>query len=122
MLIVWVVMNDLAEIVTYLPMKGITIPYFVGRFVDKSLAFAAGYNYWYAYSILIAAEAVAGGILLSYWAPDVNSAVWITIFLVLVLLLNIIAVSFFGEVSCPSRFSRHATNFNRPSSGLLQSS
>lgn len=97
MLIVWVVMNDLAEIVTYLPMKGITIPYFVGRFVDKSLAFAAGYNYWYAYSILVAAEAVAGGILLSYWAPDVNSAVWITIFLVLVLLLNIIAVSFFGE-------------------------
>ena len=90
-------MNDLAEIVTYLPMKGITIPYFVGRFVDKSLAFAAGYNYWYAYSILVAAEAVAGGILLSYWAPNVNPAVWITIFLILVLLLNIIAVSFFGE-------------------------
>lgn len=122
MLIVWVVMNDLAEIVTYLPMKGITIPYFVGRFVDKSLAFAAGYNYWYAYSILVAAEAVAGGILLSYWAPDVNSAVWITIFLVLVLLLNIIAVSFFGEVSCHSQSSRRATNVNRPSSGLLQSS
>lgn len=97
MLIVWIVMNCLAEMTNYLPMKGITIPYFVQRYVDPSLAFATGYNYWYAYSILVAAEAVAGGVLLSYWAPHVNGAVWITIFLVLVLFLNIIAVRFFGE-------------------------
>lgn len=42
MVVVWNVMNNLAEIVTYLPMNGITIPYFVKRFVDPSLAFAAG--------------------------------------------------------------------------------
>lgn len=46
MMIVYNVMNNLAEIVTYLPMSGITIPYFVKRFVDPSLAFAAGWNYW----------------------------------------------------------------------------
>jgi amino acid transporter len=40
MFVVWNMMNNLAEIVTYLPMKGITIPYFVKRFVDPSLAFA----------------------------------------------------------------------------------
>lgn len=97
MFIVWVVMNVLAEMTTYLPMKGITIPYFVSRFVDPSLGFAAGWNYWYAYAILVAAEASAGSILLGYWAPDVNVAAWITIFLVLVLFLNVIAVSFFGE-------------------------
>lgn len=97
MIVVWIVMNILAEVTTYLPMKGITIPYFVGRFVDPSLAFAAGWNYWYAYSILIAAEAVAGAILLGYWAAQVNVGVWITIFLVLVLFLNIVAVSWFGE-------------------------
>lgn len=97
MFIVWVVMNVLAEMTTYLPMKGITIPYFVSRFVDPSLGFAAGWNYWYAYAILVAAEASAGSILLGYWAPNVNVAAWITIFLVLVLFLNVIAVSFFGE-------------------------
>jgi amino acid transporter len=53
--------------VTYLPMGGITVPYFVGRFVDQSLAFATGWNYWYAYAILVAAESTAGSILLSYW-------------------------------------------------------
>lgn len=67
MTIVYVVMNVLAEMVTYLPMGGITVPYFVGRFVDRSLAFATGWNYWYAYAILVAAEATAGRILLSHW-------------------------------------------------------
>jgi len=97
MIVVWNVMNNLAEIVTYLPMNGITIPYFVKRFVDPSLAFAAGWNYWYAYAILVAAEASAGSILLSYWETPVHSAVWITIFLIVVLFLNIVAVEIFGE-------------------------
>ncbi|KAG0224210.1 hypothetical protein BGW42_005289 [Actinomortierella wolfii] len=97
MAVVWVVMNTLAEMVTYLPMRGITVPYFVGRFVDPSLAFAVGWNYWYAYAMLIGAEATAAGIIVDYWQLPVNIAVWITIVLVVMLLLNIIAVSFFGE-------------------------
>ncbi|KAI9241666.1 MAG: amino-acid permease inda1 [Podila humilis] len=95
--IVWNVMNVLAEMVVYLPMRGITVPYFVGRFVDPSLAFAVGWNYWYAYAMLIGAEATAAGIIIDYWNLPVNIAVWITIVLVVMLLLNIIAVSFFGE-------------------------
>ncbi len=97
MLVVWCVMNDLAEMVTYLPMKGISIPYFVERFVDPSLAFAAGWNYWYAYAMLVAAETSAAAIVLDYWKLPVNVAVWIAIVLIIILLLNIIAVGFFGE-------------------------
>ncbi|KAI1378078.1 proline-specific permease [Hypoxylon crocopeplum] len=97
MMVVWVVMNDLAEMVTYLPMRGISIPYFVGRFVDPSLAFADGWNYWYAYAMLVAAECTAGGIILQYWTTTVPVAVWIAVQLIVILLLNIIAVSFFGE-------------------------
>ncbi|EKD14985.1 uncharacterized protein L3040_003818 [Drepanopeziza brunnea f. sp. 'multigermtubi'] len=97
MFVVWCVMNDLAEMVTYLPMKGISIPYFVERFVDPSLAFAAGWNYWYAYAMLVAAEASAASIVLDYWNAPVNVAVWIGIVLAIILLLNVVAVSFFGE-------------------------
>ena len=97
MLVVWVVMNTIAEMTTYLPLKGITLPYFTNRFVDQSLAFASGWNYWYAYAILVAAEASAGTILLEYWETPVPSAVWITIILVVCLILNIIAVEVFGE-------------------------
>jgi amino acid transporter len=97
MMLVWSIMNNLAEIVTYLPMRGITVPYFVGRFVDPSLAFASGWNYWYAYAMLVGAEASAAGIIIEYWDPPVNIAVWITIVMIVMLLLNIIAVEFFGE-------------------------
>ncbi|KAI0838447.1 proline-specific permease [Hypoxylon sp. FL0890] len=97
MFVVWVVMNDLAEMVTFLPMKGISIPYFVSRFVEPSLAFADGWNYWYAYAMLVAAECTAGAIILQYWTHAVPVAVWIAVQLIVILLLNIIAVSFFGE-------------------------
>lgn len=97
MIVVWCIMNDLAEMVVYLPMKGISIPYFVERFVEPSLAFAAGWNYWYAYAMLVAAEASAAAIILDYWQAPVHVAVWITMVLIIMLLLNIIAVSFFGE-------------------------
>ncbi|OTA98078.1 hypothetical protein M426DRAFT_326271 [Hypoxylon sp. CI-4A] len=97
MFVVWVVMNDLGEMVTYLPMKGISIPYFVGRFVEPSLSFASGWNYWYAYTMLMASECTAGAIILQYWTESVPVAVWIALQLIVVLLLNIIAVSFFGE-------------------------
>jgi len=97
MIMVWCIMNILAEMVVLLPMKGISVPYFINRFVDPSLAFAAGWNYWYAYAILVAAEASAASIILDYWQAPVNVAVWITIVLLIMLLLNIIAVSFFGE-------------------------
>jgi amino acid permease len=70
--VVWVVMNQLGEMVTYLPLKGISIPYFVSRFVEPSLAFADGWNYWYAYAILVAAESTAGAIILQYWASQVS--------------------------------------------------
>ncbi|KAL5615589.1 hypothetical protein BROUX41_005628 [Berkeleyomyces rouxiae] len=97
MSLVFFIMNAIAEMVVYLPMKGITMPYFTKRFVDDSLAFAAGWNYWYAYSMLTAAEATAAGIIIDYWSPPVNIGVWIAIVLGIILLLNIIAVSVFGE-------------------------
>ncbi|KAK0730174.1 amino acid permease/ SLC12A domain-containing protein [Lasiosphaeris hirsuta] len=97
MAVVWVVMNNVSEMTTYLPMKGITMPYFTKRYVDESLAFAAGWNYWYTYSVIIATEATAGAILLSYWETPVPSWVWITIILAVNLGLNIIAVEVFGE-------------------------
>lgn len=97
MLLVWNIMGTLGEMATFLPLKGISIPYFVDRFVEPSLAFAVGWNYWYAYAMLIGAEAVAGAILLDYWKTAVPTAVWITIILVVTLGLNIFAVGIFGE-------------------------
>lgn len=39
----------------------------------------------------------AGAIVLQYWTEAVPVAAWIAIILIVILLLNIIAVEFFGE-------------------------
>ncbi|KAH7316635.1 amino acid permease/ SLC12A domain-containing protein, partial [Stachybotrys elegans] len=94
MIVVWLIMGALAEMVVYLPLRGITVPYLVNRYLDPSLAFASGWNYWYL--ILIAAEASAVAIIIEC-DPGVNIALWIAIVLIVTLILNIVAVSWFGE-------------------------
>lgn len=95
--VIWTIMNVLGEMTTYMPLKGASPPYFIDRYADKSLAFAAGWNYWYAYAFLVPSEITAAGMVLDYWTDKVNIAVWITMILVVIVLLNIIMVQFFGE-------------------------
>ena len=72
MALVWNIMNNLGEIAVYLPLKGATIPYFVERFVEPSLAFAAGWNYWYAYAILVAGMSFKFSLVLFYLISNFN--------------------------------------------------
>ena len=69
--IVWTVVQSLAEMTTYLPIEGASVPYYVHRFFEPSLAFAAGWNYWYSYAMLVAAEISAASVVIDYWANPV---------------------------------------------------
>lgn len=40
--VVWFVMNVLGEMTTYLPIRGTSVPYLIGRFTEPSMGFAAG--------------------------------------------------------------------------------
>jgi hypothetical protein len=53
-----------------------------------------------AYCCVIPTEVVAASIVLDYWsgARDVNIAVWITVFIVVVVSINFFGVGTFGEV------------------------
>lgn len=95
--IIWFVTQSLAEMTTWLPVPGASVPFYINRFWDPSLAFASGWNYWYTYAILVAAEISAASIVIDYWTTKVHVAVWITILLVVVVALNIFAVKFYGE-------------------------
>ena len=70
-IIVWTVVQSLAEMTTYLPIEGASVPYYVHRFFEPSLAFAAGWNYWYSYAMLVAAEISAASVVIDYWANPV---------------------------------------------------
>lgn len=65
--IVWTVVQSLAEMTTYLPVEGASVPSYVHRFFEPSLAFAAGWNYWYSYAMLVAAEISAASTVIDYW-------------------------------------------------------
>ncbi|KAL4899805.1 proline-specific permease [Aspergillus multicolor] len=95
--IVWFVMNVLGEMTTYLPIRGVSVPYLIGRFTEPSIGFAAGYNYWYSFAMLLASEVTASGMIIEYWNPPVSVGLWIAIVLVVILLLNVIAVEWYGE-------------------------
>ncbi|KAL4885610.1 amino acid permease/ SLC12A domain-containing protein [Aspergillus karnatakaensis] len=95
--VVWFVMNMLGEMTTYLPVRGISVPYLIGRFTEPTIGFAAGYNYWYSFAMLLATEVTAAGLIIDYWNTGVNVGVWIAIVLVVILALNIISVSWYGE-------------------------
>ncbi|CBF85456.1 PUTX_EMENI Proline-specific permease (Proline transport protein) [Aspergillus nidulans FGSC A4] len=80
--IVWFVMNVLGEMTTYLPIRGVSVPYLIGRFTEPSIGFASGYNYWYSFAMLLASEVTASGLIIEYWNPPVSVGLWIAIVLV----------------------------------------
>ncbi|CAH7666656.1 amino acid permease/ SLC12A domain-containing protein [Phakopsora pachyrhizi] len=86
--VIWNVMCSLGEMVSHLPVEGghVTL---AGRFVNPSLSFAVGWNYWYTWAIILPAELSASAILINYWTKAVNNAVWITLFLIVISLINI---------------------------------
>ena len=83
---------------TWLPLPG-AIPQFCARYVDGAMGFAVGYNNWYQAAITQTAEISAASLVIDYWqgAQHINVAAWITILLVLIICLNIFAVSIYGE-------------------------
>ncbi|KAL5337064.1 amino acid permease-domain-containing protein [Aspergillus crustosus] len=71
------------EMGTLMPLNGGIVRY-AELFVDPALAFANGYNVVYSYLVSIPAEIVAAAVLVEFWS-DLNSAIWITIFGLLML-------------------------------------
>lgn len=95
--IVFCVVTALGEMTSFLPIPGSSVPYFVDRYVDPSVAFAAGWNYYYAFAILVPTELTAGGLVIGYWIDSVNVGVWITVMLIVIFALNIFTVQIYGE-------------------------
>ncbi|CCH42991.1 Proline-specific permease [Wickerhamomyces ciferrii] len=95
--VIYFVMNQLGEMVCYLPNKGGAISDLVQRYVDESLSFATGWIYFYTFFILICSEVTAAAIVIEYWTEKVHIAVWITIFLLVIIGLNFLAVKYYGE-------------------------
>lgn len=95
--LVYFVMTAVTEISTYMPLPGATMNYYGTRYVSRSLGFMMGWLYFYSFAIFVPFELTASAMVINYWHPGVNNAVWITIMLLLVVGLNLLPVKFYGE-------------------------
>ncbi|WP_028399316.1 amino acid permease [Ectobacillus panaciterrae] len=95
-IMVYFLMTSLAEMATYMPVTG-SFSTYATKFVDPSLGFALGWNYWYNWAITIAAELAAVTMIMKFWFPNTPSIIWSAVFLVIMFLLNYLSVKGFGE-------------------------
>ena len=59
------------------------------KFVDPAAGFAVGWAYWFNYFITIANELQAVNTVLKFWTDAVPIAAWMTIFWVVIILVNV---------------------------------
>lgn len=93
---IWGMMQSLGEMATWLPLPG-AMPQYCTRYTDPAMGFAVGWNNWYNSAITLCAEISAAAVVIGFWNDSINQAAWITIIIVVVLCLNIFAVSIYGE-------------------------
>lgn len=89
-------MQSLAELAAVFPVSGSFATYST-RFVDPSWGFAVGWNYAIFWVIVLPLELVASSMTIQFWHSDINSVVWVAIFYVAILLLNLCGNRGFGE-------------------------
>ncbi|XXH05203.1 hypothetical protein Hte_011628 [Hypoxylon texense] len=90
-------MQALAELAVLYPVNGAFYTYVV-RFVDPSWGFAMGWDYAIAWLTVLPFELIAAGITIEFWRPDLSVAIWVTVFLVILTLIQIFGVRGYGEV------------------------
>ncbi|CCC13678.1 unnamed protein product [Sordaria macrospora k-hell] len=82
------VVYALGELAVMFPVTGGFYTYST-RFIDPSWGFAMGWNYVFQWAIVLPLELTVCGFTVGYWNQDINVAVWITIFLVAIIIINV---------------------------------
>lgn len=94
---IWAVSQSIGEMAILYPLPSAFVQW-SNKFVDPAAGFALGWCYWFSYWITIANELAGLVTVLSFWTDKVPNAAWISIFLVVIVLVNIVAVNYFAEV------------------------
>merc|ERR1712098_150938 len=92
------VVYALGELAVMYPVTGGFYTYST-RFIDPSWGFAMGWNYVFQWAIVLPLVLTVCGLTLQYWpgARDVSIAVWISVFWVAIILINIFGTLGYAE-------------------------
>ncbi|EEQ40011.1 putative general amino acid permease [Clavispora lusitaniae] len=90
-------MNSVGELtVAYTEMEG-GFNEFYRMFLDDSIAFALGWNYWFEWVTTISLELVTASMTIKYWNTSINSDVFVVIFFLVICFINLFGVRGYGE-------------------------
>lgn len=67
------------------------------RFIDPSWGFAMGWNYVLQWASVLPLELTVCGISIQYWNADISVGVWIAVFLVVIIIVNVFGALGYAE-------------------------
>ncbi len=95
---VYFLMTSLGEMATFMPVSG-SFSTYASKFVDPSLGYALGWNYWFNWVITVAVDVSIAALVISYW--DVMNFMppwaWSLLFFFIIVGLNTLSVQAYGE-------------------------
>ncbi|CCH58338.1 hypothetical protein TBLA_0A05450 [Henningerozyma blattae CBS 6284] len=94
--LVFSVTQSLGEMATFIPVTS-SFTVFASRFVSDPFGAACGYMYWFSWAITFALELSVVGQVIEFWTFKVPLAAWISIFWVLIVIMNFFPVKVYGE-------------------------
>ncbi|TPX11217.1 uncharacterized protein E0L32_001035 [Thyridium curvatum] len=88
--------HALGELAVAFPVSG-SFSAFSTRFLDPSWGFAMGWNYALQWLVVLPLEIIAASITIEYWNSSIPRAVFVTIFLLAIISINLFGVKGYGE-------------------------
>jgi amino acid transporter len=67
------------------------------RFIDPSWGFAMGWNYVLQWASVLPLELTVCGISIQYWNADISVGVWIAVFLIVIIIINLFGALGYAE-------------------------
>ena len=93
---IFFVMRMLGEMSVREPVSG-SFSYFADKYWHRFAGYLAGWNYWFLYMIAGMAELSATATYVNFWLPDFPQWLTILICILVIITVNLINVSFYGE-------------------------
>ncbi|GFF39596.1 cationic amino acid transporter 1 [Aspergillus lentulus] len=94
---IWAVSHSIGEMAVVYPLPSAFVQW-SSIFISEPAGFTLGWSYWFQFFITLANELQGVVTVLNFWTDKVPTAAWISIFWVVIVLINVWAVKFFGEV------------------------
>ncbi|WP_088459592.1 amino acid permease [Acinetobacter soli] len=95
-LIAFLIMRQLGEMIVHEPVAG-SFSHFAYKYWGKFPGFLAGWNYWVLYILVAMTELTAVAKYINYWWPHIPAWVSVLFFFVVITLVNLTNVKFYGE-------------------------